>query len=194
MLAPSHGPQRSLAQRAAHIAPQCLGVMLAWVLLYEFNMWAFDSLAVNPFVSWIFLPAFIRMVSVLLFGWAGVAGLILGALLTSPPTEIGHSLPLAFISGFAPMLAFKICQSGLKLNTTLEGLRASDLLILALVGSFICVTLNGVYFAHHHLPADLLTCLTPMFLGDMMGNLMMLYLAAIVLRAITRLQHRSAEN
>ena len=187
-------PQRSLAQCAAHILTQSIGVMLVWVLLYQFNMWAFDALAINPFVSWIFLPAFIRMVSVLLFGWAGVAGLILGALLTSPPTEIAHSLPLAFISGFAPMLAFKTCQSGLKLNTTLEGLRASDLLILALVGSFICVTLNGVYFAHHHLPADLLTCLTPMFLGDMMGNLMMLYLAAIVLRAITRLHHRSAEN
>lgn len=194
MLTSSGDSQRSLAQCAAHTAPQCLGVMLVWALLYQFNMWAFESLAVNPFVSWIFLPAFIRMVSVLLFGWAGVAGLILGALMTSPPTEIAHSLPLAFISGFAPMLAFKICQFGLKLSGTLKGLRASDLLILALVGSFICVTLNGVYFAHHHLPADLITCLAPMLLGDMIGNLMMLYLAAIVLRAMTRLHRRSVEN
>jgi uncharacterized membrane protein YhhN len=44
-------------------------------------MWVFKSLEVNHYVSWIFLPAFIRIVSVLLFGWAAVIGLIIGAII-----------------------------------------------------------------------------------------------------------------
>ena len=166
---------------------ESLGVMIAWVLLYKFNMWAFKSLAINSFVSWIFLPAFIRMLSVLLFGWSGVAGLILGATITSPPIEIVHSLPLAFISGLAPMLAYKICQHILKLSNSLEGIRGLDLIILAFSGALTCVALNGLYFSQHNLPANFTTCLLPMFFGDMLGSLIMLYLAALILKAITSL-------
>ena len=99
---------------------EAIGVAIAWTLLFKLNMWAFKSLEVNHFVSWIFLPAFIRILSVLLFGWAAVTGLIIGAIITSNPADIGHTTPyvLALISGVGPMIAVRFCENVLKLPQT----------------------------------------------------------------------------
>ena len=79
---------------------KAIGVAIAWTLLFKLNMWLFKSLEVNQFVSWVFLPAFIRILSVLLFGWAAVVGLIVGAIITSNPADAYHTTPyvLAMIS------------------------------------------------------------------------------------------------
>ena len=167
---------------------EALGVAIAWTLLFKLNMWAFKSLEVNHFVSWIFLPAFIRILSVLLFGWAAVIGLIIGAIITSNPADIGHSTPyvLAMISGVGPMIAVRFCEYVLKLPPTLIGIRPSHLFIFAITGAFVNVSLNGYYFALHQLPSHPITCLSPMFIGDMLGSIIMLYVASFTLKACVK--------
>lgn len=167
---------------------EAIGVAIAWTLLFKLNMWAFKSLEVNHFVSWIFLPAFIRILSVLLFGWAGVTGLIIGAIITSNPADIGHTTPyvLALISGVGPMIAVRFCEYVLKLPPTLIGIRPSHLFIFAITGAFVNVSLNGYYFALHQLPSHPITCLSPMFIGDMLGSIIMLYVASFTLKACVK--------
>lgn len=164
---------------------EAIGVAIAWTLLFKLNMWAFKSLEVNHFVSWIFLPAFIRILSVLLFGWAAVTGLIIGAIITSNPSDIGHTTPyvLPLISGVGPMIAVRFCEYVLKLPPTLIGIRPSHLFIFAITGAFVNVSLNGYYFALHQLPSHPITCLSPMFIGDMLGSIIMLYVASFTLKA-----------
>lgn len=167
---------------------EAIGVAIAWTLLFKLNMWAFKSLEVNHFVSWIFLPAFIRILSVLLFGWAAVTGLIIGAIITSNPADIGHTTPyvLALISGVGPMIAVRFCEYALKLPPTLIGIRPSHLFIFAITGAFVNVSLNGYYFALHQLPSHPITCLSPMFIGDMLGSIIMLYVASFTLKACVK--------
>lgn len=167
---------------------EAIGVAIAWTLLFKLNMWAFKSLEVNHFVSWIFLPAFIRILSVLLFGWAAVTGLIIGAIITSNPADIGHTTPyvLALISGVGPMIAVRFCEYVLKLPPTLIGIRPSHLFIFAITGAFVNISLNGYYFALHQLPSHPITCLSPMFIGDMLGSIIMLYVASFTLKACVK--------
>lgn len=167
---------------------EAIGVAIVWTLLFKLNMWVFKSLEVNHFVSWIFLPAFIRILSVLLFGWAAVIGLIIGAIITSQPADIGHTSPylLAIISGVGPMIAVRFCEYILKLPPTLIGIRPSHLFIFAITGAFVNVSLNGYYFALHQLPSHPITCLSPMFIGDMLGSIIMLYVASFTLKACVK--------
>lgn len=167
---------------------EAIGVAIVWTLLFKLNMWVFKSLEVNHFVSWIFLPAFIRILSVLLFGWAAVIGLIIGAIITSQLADIGHTSPylLAIISGVGPMIAVRFCEYILKLPPTLIGIRPSHLFIFAITGAFVNVSLNGYYFALHQLPSHPITCLSPMFIGDMLGSIIMLYIASFTLKACVK--------
>jgi len=168
---------------------KAIGVAIAWTLLFKLNMWVFKSLEVNQFVSWIFLPAFIRILSVLLFGWAAVVGLIVGAIITSNPADAYHTTPyvLAMISGVGPMIAVRFCEYVLKLPPTLIGIRPSHLFIFALTGAFVNVSINGYYFTINQLPAHPITCLSPMFIGDMLGSLIMLYIASFILKVCVKI-------
>ena len=59
-------------------------VALSWVGLWHLNNFLFDAAEVAPLVSLIFLPAILRPMAVLLFGFPGAIGLILGAAVTLP--------------------------------------------------------------------------------------------------------------
>ena len=61
-----------------------LGVVTGlWIGLFALNGWLFDRLAFSEQVSWIFLPAALRMIAVLLAGWVGALGIFLGSVATS---------------------------------------------------------------------------------------------------------------
>ena len=59
-------------------------VALSWVGLWHLNNFLFDAAEVAPLVSLIFLPAILRPMAILLFGFPGAIGLILGAAVTLP--------------------------------------------------------------------------------------------------------------
>jgi hypothetical protein len=46
------------------LAASAIAVALLWVLLFRLNRWALSSFDVTVFISWIFLPAAIRMLAV----------------------------------------------------------------------------------------------------------------------------------
>ncbi len=167
---------------------QAVSVILAWVFLFYFNQSFLADFNVNPLVCWIFLPAFIRMLAVMLFDWAGVLGLMVGAFVTRDTHLIELSTPiiLAIISGLGPYLSVRFCQTTLKLSASFEGLSAQHLFVFALAGSVINTGLNHAYYLYAEMACSVKTTFIPMLIGDFLGTLIMLYLAGITIKIIKR--------
>lgn len=162
-------------------------VALAYVFVYRFNNWLFDQAKVSDFVSWIFLPAAIRMVAVLLLGWAGVAGLFVGSLLTIVPVLVedpAHALTLATLSSVMPILAAFAVQKLAGISADLSGLKGRHLFLFGLAGGLVNSVAHITYFVLHDANLSPLGTLPAMFVGDSIGTLVMLYAAAVVMRRL----------
>lgn len=165
---------------------QALSVSLAWGLLFQLNQYLFSEISVSPLVCWIFLPAFIRMLAVMIFEWAGVFGLVLGAYITGDFSSNQHFTPLilALISGIAPFISMKFCQKSFHLPESFDGLSPHHLFIFAFAGSVVNTGLNHTFYHVSGMDYSLFMTFIPMLVGDFIGTLLMLYLAAIMIRSL----------
>jgi hypothetical protein len=165
------------------------GVAIAWVVLYEINSWLFSDLHISGFISWIFLPAAIRMLAVMIGGWAGALGLFVGALLTNLELlryEPFNVLVMAALSALGPLLAVYLCTRWLKLPNDLTGLQRSQLLVFAAVGAVFNAFPHNLYFYMTGLSPDAWSGILPMFVGDLVGALAVLYLASLSIRVLLK--------
>jgi hypothetical protein len=166
-----------------------LGVALAWFALYELNSWLFSRIHLTGFISWIFLPAAIRMFAVMVGGWAGALGLFLGAILTNLSLlkyEPFNIVMLAGLSTIGPLLAFNLCTHWLNLPRDLSGLQRGQLVVFAVVGALFNTIPHNFYFYFTGLSPDAWSGVIPMFVGDLTGTLIVLYLASLVVRLFTK--------
>lgn len=102
-----------------------LGIAVAWYALAEFNTWMFSGLELTSRAHWIFLPAAFRPLIVLMFGWVGAAGLVLGAYLTVYGTAAGdtiHEMIFSVILGITPWIAVSLGKRALNIPRSLAGL------------------------------------------------------------------------
>jgi hypothetical protein len=168
----------------------CVGVVvvaLVYLLFFRLNAWLFDRVKVSDYISWVFLPAAIRMLAVLLLGWAGVIGLYLGSLTQLGPTlatDPVNALALAAVSSLPCLVAARIVQRVQGVGADLAGMTGRQLLICGLAGGLASSAAHTLYFALIALSTTPLAGFLPMLVGDTVGMLLMLYLAAIVLHRL----------
>ncbi len=158
---------------------------LAYVFFFELNDWLFSQVKVTDNISWIFLPAAIRMVSVLLFGWAGVLGLFIGSLVilfNQVTIQPGHVLALAILSSVPSLLAARLLQRALEIGDDLAGMTGRQLLVFGLAGGVTSSLVHTLYFVGREGSLEPFHGFVPMFVGDSVGTLLMLYAGAIGLR------------
>lgn len=166
-----------------------LGVAVAWISFYQLNNWLFSGTHISRFVSWIFLPAAIRMLAVIALGGAGGLGLFVGALVTNfiaHDVELTDSLVLAGLSASGPLCAVFLCTHFMRLPNDLLGLQRSHLFMFAAVGSLFNVVPHNIYFYLNGLSETVWTGMMPMFVGDLIGTLIVLYIASVSLRFISK--------
>ncbi len=164
-------------------------IALFWVLLYGLNHWIFAVTEVSSFISWIFLPAALRMLAIMACDWAGAVGLFAGALVThqaDPSGGFGDGLVLAFLSATGPMLAFWFCTKLLNLSKDLSGLTAKQLLVFASTGALLNAVPHNIYFYLSGRMSSPIEGLVPMLVGDLVGTLLVLYVASFALRFVSR--------
>lgn len=159
-----------------------------WTGLYVLNAWLFDRLAFSEHVSWIFLPAALRMIAVLLAGWVGALGIFLGSLATCI-YFIGLSDPsyvviIASISALAPTAALLICARFWEMQLNLAGLSAMHLLVLSTVAAGFTAVMHNGYFLLLGKVDAVASSTGAMFVGDLMGTLIVLYIAKGVLHVL----------
>lgn len=171
------------------------GISLAYLLLYHFNAWFFAVTEFSSYIAWIYLPAAVRILAVLVFGWRGVTGLLIGNLLTSIPMFGAMSLDAYIfpsISAFCPLLAVMAGTYMMKIRADLGGLKAWELIVFSLLGAMFNSIAQNTYFLLSHKAGNWLPGLVPMFVGDVAGTLIVLYMAFALLRLFTSPDKRSA--
>jgi hypothetical protein len=170
---------------------QCLAGMAAIAVAYGFffklNDWLFSVVRVSDYISWVFLPAAIRMLAVMLFGWVGVAGLYLGSLsqlggmLEADPVR---ALVIAGISSVPCLLAARLVQRALRVPGDLAGMTGRHLLVFGLAGGLASSGAHTLYFALEAASLAPLAGFMPMFVGDTVGTLIVLYAGALILNRL----------
>lgn len=161
------------------------GVALAWVALFELNAYWFEFLSITPYVGWIFLPAALRLLAVLLFKARGVWGLFLGALITNAPmweNDGFDALCLSAVSALSPALALWLGARWLKLMPMLDGFNGWQLLALSALAALCNSVLHGLLFhlIEHEMPWH--DAILSMTIGDFAGTLLVLYSAYFLMR------------
>jgi hypothetical protein len=161
-------------------ALQVLLVACVWVIFYHLSIDVLAYFAFNDETFWVFLPAGIRLVAVILFGWLGVVGLFIGNVLTPDDFPLGHVLLLSAVSALSPKLALISGRRLLHLPPTLTSLNPFHLLVLALMASCYnaLMRVGLMQLLGHSQP---LFNLLPMFVGDLVGTFIIFYLAVFSL-------------
>lgn len=164
---------------------------LAWVFLFEANSYAFESFALTEYVNWIFLPAALRMVSVMIAGYAGACGLFLGALITNNPifgVNFSEAIVLSLLSAIGPLVAFTIVVRKFGIGGNLDGLKWWHLFVFAVVGSLCNVipTQGYLYFLGH--VREIYSATGIMLVGDLVGTTALLFLASMTTKVAARLK------
>jgi len=162
-----------------------LGTAIAYGLLFEVNTLLFGALTFSAGVSWIFLPSGLRLAFILIFGVSGALGIALASILTSLlfffEGNWQTSVITGLISGGAPLLARKFCVDFLGLGADLKGLNGVDLIKMAAVFAIISPLLHQLWYLSQGLTTDFVRSTLVMAAGDLLGSLVVLYLARWVL-------------
>ena len=156
-----------------------------WIFLYVLNDWLFQQVAISEYASWVFLPAALRMLAVLLCGWIGVLGLFFGSLATGFYThglsDPGMLIVLAGLSALSPMVACLICTRWFGWRSDLRGLKATQLVVLSVLVSLCGAGLHNLHFLAIGATADFGQTFTAMFVGDLVGTFIVLYGAKLLI-------------
>lgn len=160
-----------------------VGVALAWAVTFALNDWLFHLTQVSERANWVFMPAALRLIAVLLFDELGALGLVIGAYLTigdkSASNLLSQSL-IAVSSGLAPLVAVRTGRRLLGIADSLSGLRPLDIVALSLgCAAANAVILNVCLWLSGNFPNGVRHILS-VFVGDVIG-------AAIVLFAMSGL-------
>lgn len=159
------------------------GVAIAWLFFFKLNIFIFSFLEQSQFVNLVFMPAGVRLVSVLLFNELGVVGLFVGALITSPivGTNLKEALVISLISSLNPYLAVLVTKRLLHVDNLLKKLHAKELMIMGGFSAlFNCIS-HHFYFGLSDLHMSWGSFIN-MFMGDLLGITLMLFLFSLSLK------------
>lgn len=164
-----------------------LGTALAYGVLFEVNTLLFSTLTFSAGVNWIFLPSGLRLAFILVFGLGGALGIALASTLASLFFFDGNwpfSVVTGLISGGAPLLARRFCADFLGLGADLKGLDGWGLLKMAVVFAVVSPLLHQLWFLSQGVTEDFVRSTLVMALGDLLGSLVVLYLARWALLSV----------
>lgn len=179
----------SLVTANAKNGALCIGgVAIAWLVFFKLNFLFFSYFEKSHYINWVFIPAGVRLISVLLFDEYAIVGLFIGALITSvgmieSPTE---AVVLSLISAINPYLAVVLTKRILKVHTMLNGLSGKQLVVMSFFAAiFNCLTHNLYFYLNNPEQYQWFSCIS-MFTGDFAGILIVLYLFALTLKMIRK--------
>ena len=167
---------------------QMVMVAVAWILLFKFNMVLFGFSEIIPAVNLVFLPAMLRVVAVLVCGWAGAVGLGIGVLSCMSTEDLSRSdieiVTDVLINIVGPYVGVAVGKRIMQVPDSLDGLTSNHIIMFSILG--------GVSNAVFHQPLHFMMPTRPaffdatvtMFVGDMIGCAIMLYAMSFVFRMI----------
>ena len=164
-------------------------IAIAWVILFQLNMYVFSDFKHNLYNTCVFLPAGLRLVSVLLVNETAILGIFIGTFISNDLIEIPlqYSLVLSFISAINPYIAIKLSKRLLKIDDLLSNLTPSNLIMMSLISSIFNGLSQNLYIESVDLSHKAVSDVLSMFVGDFLGCLILLYVLSISLKLVSRL-------
>jgi hypothetical protein len=140
-------------------------------------------------IGWIYLPAGTRLLCTLMFGPAGAVGLLISGWLACYlyyfPGDALRATTGTIAGALGPYLIYLLAQARFGLQSSLNNLTPKRLLLCALGCLIASPLLHHVWFALHD-AGNLLPGFLVMFIGDLMGSLIVLYTAKWLLGFVPR--------
>lgn len=161
------------------------GVVLIWLATHLSNHWLLSVYSESTYIYWVYLPAGVRILAILLFGKLGFIGLFLGAVISNIALhgrDWDEVLILSLLSALAPLLAVTTVFKLLRLPASLMGIRPVHLLAFAIAGALVNSLLHTAYLTFTKQMAVVTDGLLPMMVGDLIGTLLVLSLLALALK------------
>ena len=135
-------------------------------------------------ISWIYLPAGVRLLCTLLFAEAGALGILAASWLISFfyffPDDPIRAFAGGIVAALAPYLTYRVLVAG-RIGSSLAGLGPWRLLGCALAFSVASPALHHLWFALQGQREGLLEGFLVMASGDFFGTCIVLYTAKLVL-------------
>jgi hypothetical protein len=161
-----------------------LATVALFLLMVAINEWLFKYAEFLPGISWIYLPAGIRLLSTLLFCGAGAIGLLIVSWLVSFFYFFPDDFLRAFVGGIVatigPYVVYKLAQHAFGLHASLVNLTPGRLLVCIVACSLASPLLHHIWFVLHD-ERPLLQSFLVMFVGDLNGTLLVVYAVKIAL-------------
>jgi len=166
-----------------HILEKTALTLISAVLFvgfFQLNDWLFSIFKYSEGISWVFLPAGFRVILVLVMGLPGALGLMLGSWFIDRELFTQSGATLAFLNGvvggLTPWLVLKYLTHRQWLSSQLQSLNVLQLLNMTLIfaaASALTHQLVWLLLERPHL--NIWVDIWPMFVGNALGALLMLY-------------------
>jgi predicted membrane protein len=148
------------------------------------NAWLFQYLSLSDHISWIYLPAFLRVMYVLVLGpWWGFAAIFVGSMVLaiSLSEHLNQALLNAACSALSPVLAVWLFRILKERSLVLS--RLTDLIELSLLYALLNAVIHHLNWALQQ-PDQLLSAmqLPIMVAGDLMGTVLGAFLFTQIIR------------
>jgi len=167
-------------QKTAEATALTLGSAVLFAGFFVFNGWLFGDLLYREGVNWVFLPAGFRIVLILILGLPGALGIMLGTWFLDwelmATSSMGLALANGVVSGFTPLWVLKALERGRRTRRLLQNMTAQQLLNITLIfaaASSVAHHLVWVLLGRENV--NIWVDVWPMFVGDAIGALLMLY-------------------
>lgn len=177
-----------------HISKLCSSLAIAllvavlWISTFQLNSVLFADWMRSSFVSFLFLPAGVRLLSILLFEEAALLGLFVGNLYTChlyhADMSLASSIGMSLISATNPYLALKLSRSLLKTDRLFSELTLTKLIYICVFYASLNSISHNLYFLQLGLINELQHNLLAMFIGDFVGCLLTLFVFSWTIKLI----------
>ena len=151
---------------------------------FSINSYAMDSFSFSLGVSWVFLPAGMRLLLTLLLDKNGAIGIAIASIAISlgfyfddPILGIGAGI----ISGLAPYIAKLLVFRDSSLNSDLSKLDAKQLLNCVFVFSIVSPLMHQAWYSLHNRDGLFFEHLGVMMIGDLIGTFIVIYFAKAII-------------
>lgn len=160
--------------------------IFSYTTLFYLNDWLTSQITFGLGVSWIYLPAGLRLFLTLIFGLPGALGIALTSFFISYlgpfPHELTTCIGIGLISGFAPYLARIFVLNNLKISPDLGNLSLPKLAICTLIYATVSAGLHQWWFSIRSLDgAGSFNHFLVMLIGDVLGTIVLVGLIKFAL-------------
>ena len=148
---------------------------LIYLGFYYFNELLTKDFSLNKHVSWLFLPAGIRIILILVFTYTGAIGLSIASLtigfISNAPYDLITAAGIALICGFAPLLSRLFVIHHFQVHPNLNNLTTWQLIWIILIFALFNSGLHQLWFVARSLDSGGWNYFIAMFVGDIAGSL-----------------------